>query len=54
MVQIFTKQKYVRRNWSGVIFGGGVYDCGGGVGGGGSRWAYILDKESFSVFVDLI
>lgn len=32
VVQIFTKQKYIRRNWSGENFGG-VYDWGGGVGG---------------------
>lgn len=42
--------------WSGFLGGGGGgggYHCGGG-----SRWAYILagalDKEGFSVFVDLI
>lgn len=45
MIQIFTKQKYVRRIGSGGAFG--VMMGRGGM-------AYILDKEGCSVTVDLI
>lgn len=45
---IFTKQKYVPRNWNGVG-GGGVYDCGGGVGSGGNEMGLYLSwtKRAF-------
>lgn len=58
MVQIFTKQKYVPRNWSEVVFLGG----GGfmivveewGVGDGGERDGLIYGQGGLFCFVDLI
>lgn len=54
MIQIFTKQNYIRRIGRGGAFGG--YDGdGNGVGGGGEGFAMglylcILDKEGFFCF----
>lgn len=51
MVQIFTKQKYVPRNWSEVVFRGGgfmiVVEEWGVGDGGGTRWAYIWTRRAF-------
>lgn len=47
MVQIFTKQKYVPRNLSGVVFWGVVCDCVEVWGVGVMRWAYIWTRRAF-------